>query len=37
MLDVRYSTRFKRDFKACVKRQYRIELLEQVIDTLRGS
>lgn len=35
MLDVRYSTRFKRDFKVCVKRQYRIELLEQVIDTLR--
>ena len=35
MLDVRYSTRFKKDFKTCVKRHYRMDRLEQVIDTLR--
>lgn len=35
MLDVRYSTKFKKDFKACVKRRYKLELLQQVIDTLR--
>lgn len=35
MLNVRYSTQFKKDFKVCVKRKYRIALLQQVIDTLR--
>ena len=35
MLNVRYSTRFKKDFKACVKRGYKMALLQQVIDTLR--
>lgn len=35
MLDVRYSTRFKKDFKACQKRNYNMQLLHQVIDTLR--
>lgn len=35
MLDVRYSTRFKKDFKTCVKRHYDMALLQQVIDTLR--
>lgn len=35
MLDVRYSTRFKKDFKACVKRRYNMSLLQQVVDTLR--
>lgn len=35
MLDVRYSTRFKKDFKACVKRRYNMSLLKQVVDTLR--
>lgn len=35
MLDARYSTRFKKDFKTCVKRGYKMELLEQAIDTLR--
>lgn len=35
MLDVRYSTKFKRDFKRCVKRRYPMELLQKVIDTLR--
>lgn len=35
MLDVRYSTKFKKDFKACVKRRYRMALLQQAIDILR--
>lgn len=35
MLDVRYSTKFKKDFKACVKRRYKMELLQQIIDILR--
>lgn len=35
MLDVRYSTRFKKDFKACVKRRYDMDLLRQVIDILK--
>ncbi len=35
MLDVRYSAKFKKDFKACVKRGYNMPLLQQVIDTLR--
>lgn len=35
MLDVRYSTRFKKDFKTCVKRGYKMILLQRAIDTLR--
>lgn len=35
MLNIRYSTRFKKDFKTCVKRGYRMSLLQQAIDTLR--
>lgn len=35
MLDVRYSTKFKKDFRACVKRRYNMALLQQVIDTLK--
>lgn len=35
MLNVRYSTRFKKDFKSCVKRDYKMALLQQTIDTLR--
>lgn len=35
MLNVRYSTRFKKDFKACIKRGYKMTLLQQAIDTLR--
>lgn len=35
MLNVRYSTRFKKDFKACFKRGYKMTQLQQVIDTLR--
>jgi len=35
MLNVRYSTKFKKDFKSCVKRGYKMALLQQVIDILR--
>jgi mRNA interferase YafQ len=35
MLDVKYSTKFKKDFKTCIKRNYKMELLNQVIDILR--
>ncbi|MBD5549781.1 MAG: type II toxin-antitoxin system YafQ family toxin [Lachnospiraceae bacterium] len=35
MLNVRYSTKFKKDFKTCVKRGYKMSLLQQAIDTLR--
>lgn len=35
MLDVRYSTKFKRDFKTCVRRSYKMDRLQQVIETLR--
>ena len=35
MLDVRYSTQFKKDFKLCAKRRYKLTLLQQVIDILR--
>lgn len=35
MLDVRYFTKFKKDFKTCVKRGYRISLLQEAIDILR--
>lgn len=35
MLDVRYSSKFKRDFRNCYKRQYKMELLQQVVDILR--
>lgn len=35
MLNVRYSTKFKKEFKICMKRGYNMALLQQVIDTLR--
>lgn len=35
MLDVRYSTKFKKDFKTCIKRNCKMILLQQIIDTLR--
>ncbi|MEY8327306.1 type II toxin-antitoxin system YafQ family toxin [Lachnospiraceae bacterium 54-11] len=35
MLDVRYSTKFKKDFKTCARHGYQIQLLQQAIDTLR--
>lgn len=35
MLDIRYSTRFKKDMKLCNKRNYNLKLMQEVIDTLR--
>lgn len=35
MLNVRYSTQFKKDFKTCIKRGYKMPLLQLIIDTLR--
>lgn len=35
MLDVRYSSKFKKDIKVCSKRQYKIELLQRIVDILR--
>lgn len=35
MLDVRYSSAFKKDFKTCIKRGYKMPLLQGVINTLR--
>lgn len=35
MLRLNTSTRFKQDFKLCLKRGYDMQLLEAVIDTLR--
>lgn len=35
MLDVRYSSAFKKDFKTCIKRGYKMPLLQGVVNTLR--
>ncbi|MCM1329362.1 MAG: type II toxin-antitoxin system YafQ family toxin [Ruminococcus sp.] len=35
MLDVRYSSKFKKDLKNCSKRRYKLDLLQQVVDILR--
>ena len=35
MLSVRYSSRFKKDFRSCVKRRYNMKLLQDIIDILR--
>ncbi len=35
MLDVRYSTKFKKDFKLFVKRHYKLYLLKEAIYFLR--
>lgn len=35
MLDVRYSTKFKREFRICLKRGYNMRRLQAVIDVLR--
>jgi len=35
MLDVRYSSKFKRDFKICCKRGYDLSLLQDIINKLR--
>lgn len=37
MLEVRYSTKFKKDFKACEKRRCKMGKLQQVIDTLPAA
>jgi mRNA interferase YafQ len=34
MLAILYATKFKKDFKTCVKRNYDMSLLQQAIDTL---
>ena len=35
MLDVRYSTRFKKDFKTCVKRGLDVSIFQNAVDILR--
>lgn len=35
MLTVRYTTKFKKDLKTCSKRNYNLQLLESILDTLR--
>ena len=35
MLDVRYSAKFPKDFKSCIRRRCKMELLQKAIDTLR--
>ena len=35
MLDVRYSTKFKKDFKPCMKRGLDASLFQKAVDTLR--
>lgn len=35
MLKLNASTKFKKDYKLCLKRGYNIQLLQAVIDTLR--
>ncbi len=35
MLDLRLSTKFKKDYARCRKRQYDMELLQSVVDVLR--
>lgn len=37
MLSVRYSSKFKRDFKSCAKRGFDMLLLQAVIDSLRAG
>ena len=35
MLDLRFSTKFKRDIKRCQNRNYNLKLLQDTIDILR--
>lgn len=35
MLDIRYSTKFKKDFKKCIKKGYNLKLLQDIIDILK--
>ena len=37
MLDVRYSAKFKKDYKNVLKRGYNPDLLEKIIDMLRSE
>lgn len=37
MLDLQFYTQFKRDIKRAKKRHFNIELLKEVIDTLRAG
>lgn len=34
MLEIKYSTRFKKDLKVCAKRRYDLALLQKIISTL---
>ena len=34
MLKLNSSTRFRKDYKACIRRGYNLELLEKVVETL---
>lgn len=35
MLELNSSTKFRRDYKLCLKRGYNMQLLQSVLDTLR--
>lgn len=35
MLNLNTSTRFKKDYKICMKRRYNLDLLLEIVDTLR--
>lgn len=35
MLELNASTKFKKDYKLCIKRGYNLNLLQAVVDTLR--
>lgn len=35
MLKLNTSTQFKKDYKTCIKRQYKMDLLQAVVDVLR--
>lgn len=35
MLKLNQSSKFKKDYKLCIRRNYNLELLKQTVDTLR--
>lgn len=35
MLNLNTTTRFKKDYKLCIRRRYNLNLLQTVVDTLR--
>lgn len=37
MLKLNTSTQFKKDYKTCIKRHYKMDLLQAVVDVLRVS